>query len=135
MTDPRTPRTPTALRLGHEDFCVPARGCSCRMLVFAAIEAEASEDVRAAAREAVRWLEHGTDRAEGDAATASRLRAALAADPALSDPDAERQRAIGARCPCRASTAAPDICTACGHREHGRLGCDAALPAAQEPER
>jgi hypothetical protein len=50
-----------------------------------------------------------------------------AADPALSDPDAERQRAIGARCPCRASTAAPDICTACGHREHGRLGCDAAL--------
>jgi hypothetical protein len=147
MTDPRTPRTEAGralLEAGfgvyHHDACGyhdhTQRECDCSLpRRVRGIEAEASEDVRAAAWEAVRWLEYGTDRAEGDAATASRLRAALAADPALSDPDAERQRAIGARCPCRASTAAPDICTACGHREHGRLGCDAALPAAQEPER
>jgi hypothetical protein len=106
MTDPRTPRTEAGralLEAGfgvyHHDACGyhdhTQRECDCSLpRRVRGIEAEASEDVRAAAWEAVRWLEYGTDRAEGDAATASRLRAILAADPTLSDPDAERQRAI-----------------------------------------
>jgi hypothetical protein len=139
MTDPRTPRTEAGralLEAGfgvyHHDACGyhdhTQRECDCSLpRRVRGIEAEASEDVRAAAWEAVRWLEYGTDRAEGDAATASRLRAILAADPTLSDPDAERQRAIGED---RAVRLLHAIREALDVFDAGRGGFDAVLRAA-----
>jgi hypothetical protein len=137
MTDPRTPRTEAgralfSLRVGEgmerSEF----------LTAILAIEAEAStlgssERLAAALEYYFGKLplvtQHGlrTPREVADA---------LLADPALSDPDAERQRAIGEPFEQRVYSILDAQAARLGRIEHVLADLRrAALPAAQEPER
>jgi hypothetical protein len=155
MTDPRTPSTEAGRRLmrsteTQDDGTWSGLDLTAFRDGILAIEAEAStlasSERLAAALHAALYEEHRkyVTHPEAEDCDVCEL---LNADPALSDPDAERQRAIGERLPSRVWSWVHQEMRAEGvSDEHAMARADvirieverwlaAALPAAQEPER
>jgi hypothetical protein len=43
----------------------------------------------------------------------------------------DKQRPEAKRCGCRVTSSLPDVCPACGHREHSQRGCDYIIEAVR----